>query len=122
MSEEVIITESPLEIIFQLLEKKHLDFSSISLVKITDDFLYYIQEKNIETIAVGDYLEALSKLLLLKINHILKIIEPEPEIRINLERYKFVRQARNKLKNLWLAGPIILSSQKLTSKLILPIR
>lgn len=113
-----IASDSPLEIIFQLLEKKNLDFSNISLIKITDDFLYFIQEKNIETIAIGDYLEALSKLLLLKINHILKIIEPSPEITINLEKFKYVRQIRNKIKNLWINGPIILSSQKLTSKLV----
>jgi chromatin segregation and condensation protein Rec8/ScpA/Scc1 (kleisin family) len=111
------ITISPLEVIFQLLEKKNLDFTNVSLVKITDDFLYYIQEKNIETIAIGDYLEALSKLLLLKINHLLKIVEPQSELRINLERFKYVRQARNKLRKLWEQGPVILSSQKLTTKI-----
>lgn len=118
LGQNQLTSESPLEIIFQLLEKKNLDFSTVNLVQITNDFLDYIQRGQIEPLAIGDYLEALSKLLLLKLNYILKIVGPEPEIKINLERFGYIRQARRKLAKLWQRGPIILTSGKLTENLI----
>ncbi len=119
--ESVAEIASPLEVILQLLEQRHLDLSALNLVQVTDDFLAYIQQHQINTLAIGDYLEALSKLLLLKLNHLLKIVEPEPEITVNLERFQHVRRARAKLRRLWLTGPRVFGSARLPSSLGVPL-
>lgn len=112
---------SPLEIIFQLLEQRRLDLSTVNLVQVTNDFLAHIEREQIDTLTIGDYLEALSKLLLLKLNHLLKLVEPEPEITVNLERFREVRRARLKLRRLWLAGPRVLGSARLPESLGAPL-
>ena len=105
--------ESPLEVISQLLEKKNLDFSEVNLVTVADDFLQYIQGNQLDAHIVGDYLMALSKLLVLKLNHVLKIAEPDPEIKIDLERFAQVRIAKGVLKKMIVRGPIMFSSERM---------
>lgn len=112
---------SPLEVILQLLEQRQLNLSALNLVQVTDDFLAHIQREQIDTLAIGDYLEALSKLLLLKLNHLLKLVEPAPEITVNLERFRHVRQARAKLRRLWLTGPRVFNSARLPNSLGAPL-
>lgn len=95
--------EGPLGVLLKLIEKKKLDISKVSLVKITDQFLDFIKnQKKIPTIFLADFLEIASYLILLKISILMPYLEKEEEQEIELTKklilYKYFQDAMKILR------------------------
>jgi chromatin segregation and condensation protein Rec8/ScpA/Scc1 (kleisin family) len=112
--------DSPYELVFYLLEKKNLDLTPKNLAEILRDFWLELEKSKIPTEIVGDFLVAFSKLLLLKINYLLGILEEEPEILVDLEKYKVLKKAKRNLKKLIKKGPVYLSRNLIEFVAFLP--
>lgn len=97
--------QSPYELVLSLLEKKSLDLTVKNLIEILNDFWQEIQEKNIPLFLIGDFLIAFSKLLVLKIDYLLKNIIEKPALVLDLERYKIIKQAVRYFRKLVKNGP-----------------
>ena len=64
--------EGPLDLLLKLIEKNELQITEISLAKITDQYLSYIEEgENIASTEVADFLLIASKLIYLKSKYLL---------------------------------------------------
>lgn len=102
-------SESPYELVLYLLDKRNLDLTTQNLIDILTEFWSEIENKPIATEFIGDFLVAFSKLLVLKINYLLDILEEKPEILLDLQKYRTLQKARKKLKKITDRGPIYFS-------------
>ncbi len=80
----------PLDLLLDLIEKKKMNITRISLAEIADDYLEYLEKKeNIELAHLADFLAVASKLILIKSKELLPFLvldeEEEDEIK-NLEQ------------------------------------
>lgn len=74
------IYAGPFSVLLELLEKKELNISSVSLAKIADDFTKYIEAHNVPSEELADFLLIASKLIYLKTKELLPyLIIPEEE-------------------------------------------
>ncbi|MBT4210023.1 MAG: segregation/condensation protein A [Candidatus Komeilibacteria bacterium] len=72
--------EGPLDLLLKLIEKNKLQVTEISLAKITDQYLSYIEEgENIASTEVADFLLIASKLIYLKSKYLLPDFNIEDE-------------------------------------------
>ena len=79
--------EGPLDLLLQLIEREEMDITQVSLSKVTDQFVEYVnkaQEMNPEEVA--DFLLVASKLLLIKSKILLPAIEIDDEEASDLEK------------------------------------
>lgn len=96
--------EGPLDLLLQLIEKEKLDITQLSLAKITDQYLKYLEGFiKIKPEILCDFLVIAAKLLLIKSKYLLpnlQIIQEEDEIDIKdleeklLQYKKFKEQAK----------------------------
>lgn len=87
--------EGPLDLLLQLIEKDQLQITEISLAKITDQYLSYIEKsENLATEEVADFLLIASKLIYLKSKYLLPDLAlPEMEEGLDLaKQLKIYRQ------------------------------
>jgi segregation and condensation protein A len=63
----------PLHLLLQLIEQEKLPITEISLAKVTDDYLKYLNEHDVPTEELADFLVVASRLLLLKSQAILPV-------------------------------------------------
>lgn len=79
--------EGPLDLLLQLIEQEELDITQVSLAKVTEQYLQYINESSeIRTEELADFLVVAAKLLLIKSRHLLpELVEDEDEEGIDLE-------------------------------------
>jgi len=75
----------PLDLLFNLIEKEQLDISRISLAKVTDEFLKYLDqfEEERPPAEIADFLYLASKLIYIKSTILLPYINPEDEEEIS---------------------------------------
>jgi len=72
--------EGPLDLLLKLIEKNQLQVTEISLAKITDQYLSYIEQgENIASTEVADFLLIASKLIYLKSKYLLPDFDVEDE-------------------------------------------
>jgi len=72
--------EGPLDLLLKLIEKNKLQITEISLAKVTDQYLSYIEEgENIASTEVADFLLIASKLIYLKSKYLLPDLDLEEE-------------------------------------------
>jgi len=72
--------EGPLDLLLQLIEKNKLEITEISLAKITDQYLSYIdQADNLASTEIADFLLIASKLIYLKSKYLLPDFNLEDE-------------------------------------------
>jgi segregation and condensation protein A len=97
--------EGPLDLLLQLIEEEKLDISKVSLSKVADQFIQYInsaEEMNPEEVA--DFLLIASKLLLIKSKILLPNLEIDDEEASDLEKqlkiYKEYYEASKKIESL----------------------
>ena len=95
--------EGPLDLLLQLIEKEEMDITQVSLAKVTDQFLEYVnnsEEMNPEEVA--DFLLVASKLLLIKSKILLPGIEIDDEEATDFEKqlkiYKEYFEASKKIE------------------------
>jgi len=111
--------ESPYELVLYLLEKRKLDLTSKNLTEILRDFWFEIEKGKIATELIGDFLVAFSKLLILKIDYLLGVLEEEPEILVDLRKYRTLQKAKRRLKKIAKNGPVYFS-RKFIQPVFLP--
>src|SRR3989344_5157057 len=64
--------EGPLDLLLQLIEQQELDITTVSLAKVTDQYLQYLEElERIVPEEVADFLLVASKLIYLKSKYLL---------------------------------------------------
>lgn len=86
--------QGPLDLLLQLIEKNKLQITEISLAKVTDQYLEYINNsENLAAEEVADFLLIASKLIYLKSKHLLPDFSIEEDDAIDLEQQlKIYRQ------------------------------
>ncbi|MFC1612371.1 segregation and condensation protein A [Patescibacteria group bacterium] len=99
--------EGPLDLLLQLIEKEDLDINQISLAKISDEYVKYINsQKNIPLEELADFLVIASKLLYIKSKSLLPYLiwnEEEEEVddlEKQLKLYKEFLEASKKVEEL----------------------
>ena len=76
----------PLDLLLQLIEGQKLDISQISLAKVTDQYLAYLdQAENIEALDLADFLVVATRLLAIKSKMLLPKLEEEDDEETDLE-------------------------------------
>jgi len=101
------VFEGPLDLLLQLIEKRELDITKISLAQVTDQYLEYIallHER--EATALADFLVIAARLLLIKSQMLLpqppSVVEEEEDVGDALVRqlieYKKFKEAAQKLR------------------------
>lgn len=93
--------EGPLSLLLQLIENEKLDISRLSLAKITDQFIEYLnQNPNLNSEELADFLVIVAKLLLIKSALLfpeLKIEDEAQELVSQLKIYKEFYEASLKI-------------------------
>lgn len=101
--------EGPLDLLLQLIEEQKMDITQVSLAKITDQYLGYLETiENIDPASLADFLTVAARLILIKsraLLPVLEITEEEEESIWDLEKrlaeYRKFRQAGLALKNIF---------------------
>ncbi|MCD4705765.1 segregation/condensation protein A [bacterium] len=98
----------PLDLLLSLIKKEKLDITQISLVKITDQYLSYIEQlKNVATDEVADFLLVAAKLVFIKSKALLpkqEEDEDEDELLQQLKIYKQYFEASKKINKIIAKG------------------
>jgi len=84
--------EGPLDLLLKLTEEQKLDITQVSLARVTDDFLKYVQilENNLENLS--EFLDIASKLIVIKSKVIL------PQIELTKEEQEDIEDLEERLK------------------------
>jgi segregation and condensation protein A len=96
--------EGPLDLLLQLIESEKMDITTVSLAKITDEFLAIVEaEENFDAADIADFLAVAAKLLLIKSRILLPSLnlgtEDEGEsLAKQLKIYKEYRDASKMIK------------------------
>ncbi len=99
------IFEGPLDLLLDLIERRKLEITEVSLAEVADQFLEYLEKTaDIELAQLADFLSVASKLILIKSKALLPMLEltKEEEVDIEelkqrLEEYKKFKEAARKL-------------------------
>ena len=98
--------EGPLGLLLQLIEKEEMDITQVSLAKIADQYIEYINEAdNINPEEMADFLVVATRLLLIKSKALLPFLYPEEEeeikdLEFQLKMYKEFLEAMKKIEAL----------------------
>lgn len=117
--------EGPYDLIIELIQKKGLDLSEISLKQVMSDFFTYIKQKPISAEIKGSFIIVASTLLLLKVKHLIPTLleEEEEEISNLTERlaiYKLYRLKAQWLRSIW--GIPKLATARMLCRVVIPDR
>jgi len=78
--------EGPLDLLLQLIEQEEMDIAQVSLAKVTDQYLEYLNKSpDISTEELADFLVVAAKLLLIKSRTLLPSLQLEEEEGTDLE-------------------------------------
>ena len=110
--------EGPLDLLLQLIEQEELAITEISLSKIADQYLEFIEHNaELDPEDLADFLVVAAKLLLLKSRELLPgIVVPEedgPSLEIQLKMYKIFWEAARKIEVRIKKGKFIFFRDKL---------
>ena len=96
----------PLDLLLNLIESEQLDISQVSLAKVTDQYLAYLDEvKDIPAAELADFLTVATKLLVIKSKLLLPQLADEEEdsaeqLEAQLKMYKEYLEASKKIETL----------------------
>ena len=101
--------QGPLEKLLELIERKELEITQLSLAEVTDDFVKYINSlEDVSSRVLSDFVAVAARLILIKSRAILpqlELTEEEEEDIKDLERrlklYKEFRAAEAQIKEMW---------------------
>ncbi|MFA5652164.1 MAG: ScpA family protein [Candidatus Paceibacterota bacterium] len=101
------IFEGPLDLLLSLIEKRKLLINDVSLAKVTDDFISYLQNREVYSIKdASEFLVIASTLLLIKSRSLipsLNLSEEEKEdmmdLELKLKIYKKIKELSVNIKN-----------------------
>jgi segregation and condensation protein A len=98
--------EGPIDLLLNLIEKRKLMINDVSLAKVTDDFISYVQNRKVYSIKdTADFLVVASTLLLIKSKSLLSSLdlteEEKTDIRdleLKLKIYKKIKELSSHIK------------------------
>jgi len=101
----------PLDLLLSLIQEKELHISEVSIAKVTEQYLDYIDKlEEVVPEELADFLVLASRLLLLKSRNLLPQLMPQDEHEIDLadqlRMYKMYVDVSKKLNDLWENAPI----------------
>lgn len=102
--------EGPLDLLLQLVEQEELDISSVSLAKVAEQFLKYVESsKEIPPEELADFLVIAAKLMYLKSKLLIpslmdEELEEGPDLETQLREYQRFVAASRELDTMWKAG------------------
>ncbi|MGI8554655.1 MAG: segregation and condensation protein A [Dehalococcoidia bacterium] len=97
----------PLELLLHLIEKEHLDITTVSLVQVADQYLSHLRRQDeLDPVALADFIAIGARLLLLKSRSLLpqqpRVVEEGPpledELIVALHEYRRIREAAVSLR------------------------
>ncbi len=99
------IFEGPLDLLLDLIERRKLEITEVSLAEVADQFLEHLKKtEDIELAQLADFLSVASKLILIKSKALLPMLELTEEeeddieeLKQRLEEYKKFKEAARKL-------------------------
>ena len=96
--------EGPLDLLLQLIEQEELDVTKLSLAKVADDYLTYVNTSpDIKPEELADFLVVAAKLILIKSKQLLPSLEVEEEgidLETQLKMYREFVQASQKINKM----------------------
>ncbi|MCE9643601.1 MAG: segregation/condensation protein A [Candidatus Andersenbacteria bacterium] len=104
--------EGPYDLLVELAKKEQISLSEINLKNLTDSFLQYIKEHEIDTEIIGSFLVVASTLLLIKVRQMVPSQKTEEEEEISdlqyrLSQYEKFRAIAEVLHARWNAKPLL---------------
>ena len=102
----------PLDLLLQLVEKNNFEITEISLAKVTQDYLSYIEDQTlVASEELADFLVIAATLLLIKSKTLLPVLTMEPEeeeeildLEHKLQLYKKYKEKGGEIYQLWQRG------------------
>lgn len=96
----------PLQLLLEIIEREELPITEVSLAKVADDYLRYVNEQDVPAEELADFLLIATKLLLLKSRAILPQLAIEEEVdgnalALQLKMYKEFVEASKGIEALW---------------------
>ncbi len=96
--------QGPLDLLLQLIESQQMEITDVSLSKVTEEFIEYMNSKPISPEETADFLVIASKLLYIKSKALLPSLELDEEEGIDLEKqlkmYKEYLEASKKINDI----------------------
>lgn len=102
--------EGPLDLLLQLVEQEKLDISNVSLAKVAEQFLHYVEStKTIAPEELADFLVIAAKLMYLKSKLLIpslidEELEEGPDLETQLREYQRFVAASREIDTMWKAG------------------
>ncbi|MBD3281554.1 hypothetical protein GF391_02295 [Candidatus Uhrbacteria bacterium] len=101
--------EGPLDLLLQLVEKNELEVAEISLAKVADQFVEYMENSTVPPEEMADFLVVASKLVYIKSKQLMPDFEDEEmeeglDLEAQLRQYQMFVAAAKQLNELWNAG------------------
>lgn len=108
------VFEGPLEALLDLIERRKLLVSDVSLAQVADDFVAYLESlPEMPEAEVAQFVLVASTLLLIKSRALLPQLELSPDeersvhdLELRLEAYRRLRDASRRLARVWLLAPL----------------
>jgi segregation and condensation protein A len=108
--------QGPLDLLLQLIEKQEMDVTEISLAKVADQFIEYMNLKPVKPEETADFLVVAAKLIYIKSKALLPNLELEEEDEIDLEKqlkmYKEYLEAAKKIQKILRKKSFCFSKEK----------
>lgn len=113
--------EGPLDLLLNLIEKRKLSITQVSLSKVADDFIAYIKSFDDFPVAEGaDFILIASTLVLIKSKSLLPALELSDEeqgsiydLEIRLKLYQRIKEAGVGIKNRFGVRPMFFANEKI---------
>jgi len=113
MSFEVNLDQfsGPMQLLLELIEQEEVPITEVSLAKVTDDYLRYLNEHEVPPEELADFLVVATRLLLIKSKAILPTLQFEEEedtgkLALQLKMYKEFIDASHHLEKLFGVSPM----------------
>jgi segregation and condensation protein A len=109
--------QGPLDLLLQLIEGQEMDITKVSLAKVADQFIQYMNLKSVSLEETADFLVVAAKLLYIKSKALLPTLSLEEDDGIDLEKqlkmYKEYLEAAKKIQQILRKKTISFSREKL---------
>lgn len=92
--------EGPFDLLLELIRDCKINLCDVSLSRITDDFLRYVDEHELSTSMQADFVVFAATMVLLKLRRLLSIMDDKDEVEITelTERLRVYEQYRRQTK------------------------
>ncbi|HDQ22906.1 MAG TPA: hypothetical protein ENN28_02925 [Candidatus Uhrbacteria bacterium] len=109
--------KGPLDLLLQLIEKQEMDITNVSLAQVADQFIEYMNLKQVAPEETADFLVVAAKLIYIKSKALLPTLELEEDDGIDLEKqlkmYKEYLEASKKIQKILRKKQFCFAKEKL---------